>query len=377
MKQKIIICGGHFTPAYALVKALEEKKIYEIHYIGRKTAFTSDPANTLEHITLKKENVFFHSLIFSKLQRYISFQSVILLLRFPVSLIQSVILLFRIRPVIVVAFGGYIAVPICLGAWILGIPVVTHEQTFTLGLANRIIASIAQVTALTWKDTKMIPKTAKIEVIGNIWQEAKMGKTNFDKIVKFGSQKLPLLYITGGSLGSHNLNLLIAEIIFEITKNYRVLHQTGNADKKADYNYLLSLAEKLPVSQRENYKIVQFLSPQEVDTLLKETHTVISRSGANTVFEIARHSLPVIFFPLPWAADREQLENARHLKNSGSAIVLDDQSATAGILLHALNEINNNYESFKNSAKLAKKEYSQNGVKRLVAIIGEYKKTGK
>lgn len=377
MKQKIIICGGHFTPAYALINALQVKKMYEIHYIGRKTAFTADSASTLEYITLKTEKVFFHSLIFSKLQRDISFQSVFLLLRFPVSLIQSIILLFRIRPAIVVTFGGYIALPVCLGAWILGVPIVTHEQTFTLGLANRIVASIAQLTVLTWKNTRMIPKTAKIEVIGNIWQEAKIEKSDGEGIVKFGNLKLPLLYITGGSLGSHSLNLVIAEIISEITKNYRVLHQTGNACKKADYDYLLSLSKKVLAGQRENYKIVQFLSRDEVDSVLNNAYIVISRSGANTVFEIARHSLPAIFFPLPWAADGEQLENAKRLKNLGSAIILEDQFATADNLLRALNEMNKNYENYKKNAKLAKREYCRNGVKRLIAIIDQYKKTGK
>lgn len=373
MRQKIIICGGHFAPAYALIEKLQEMKQYEIHYIGRITALEGDKAESLEYIILKKLSIYFHTISFARLQRSITVHTLTSLFRFPVSLVQSMQLLTTIRPAIVVTFGGYVALPVSIAAWLLHIPIITHEQTHTMGITNSIIARFATIVCLTWKNTRGVPCIVKIEVTGNIFKE-NISTGSDNKVTEFGDRKLPLLYVTGGSLGSHSINILIAEILAQITEKYRVIHQCGNANESSDFRLLKSHLNKIPEKQKRNYKVIQFLSPGQAESVMDKAYILIGRSGANTVYEVARQSLPALFIPLPWSGGGEQYENAADLEKIGSALVLTQKYATPSALLSSLSYMANNYHQLKKSADKAKKIYSRNGINTLLKFIEKWKK---
>lgn len=373
MREKIVICGGHFMPAFALLEKLQSINRYEIHYVGRKTALEGDKAESLEYNTLEKLAIPFHSLSFARLQRNISRHTFISLLRFPLSLVQSILLLESIKPVLVISFGGYVALPVCLAASILGIPVITHEQTHSMGLSNQIIAKFAKITCLTWKNTKFVPEGTFTKVIGNSIRTIDYKKKD-ERIIMFGDTKLSLLYITGGSLGSHSINMIIKSVLPQIVSKFRIIHQCGNANNSSDLHELKSDSTKLSSYAQCNYKPVSFLTSDEVNTVLRNSYIVIARAGANTVFEIAHHRVPAIFIPLPWAANNEQYNNAYDLVNLGCAMILDQKTLSPQLLMESITFMMNNYQKFQEKTKKTKGIYLSNGTEKLLQYIIKYKK---
>ena len=142
--KKIFITGGHFAPAKAVIDKLSG---WEIFYLGRKYAMEDEKTEALEFREIK--NAHYLVITTGRLQRkfFVNWsQSVKALLKIPWGFIQSFFYLLKYRPDVILSFGGYVALPVVINAWFLDIPVITHEQTKSLGLANKIIALLAKKT---------------------------------------------------------------------------------------------------------------------------------------------------------------------------------------------------------------------------------------
>uniref|UniRef100_A0A7C4M0T0 UDP-N-acetylglucosamine--N-acetylmuramyl-(pentapeptide) pyrophosphoryl-undecaprenol N-acetylglucosamine transferase n=1 Tax=candidate division CPR3 bacterium TaxID=2268181 RepID=A0A7C4M0T0_UNCC3 len=370
-KTKIVICGGHFTPALALIEELKKIKNYQVIYIGRKKALEGDRAFSHEFLAIKKLNIPFYSLFCGRLQRSFTIYTIPSLLKFPFSLIHAFILLKKIKPIIVVSFGGYVALPVCIIAWMLGIPVITHEQTHVLGLSNRIICRFAKVTCLSWYETKNLPKNIK-KIVTGIPIRKSILSAKEDKIYDFGNKELPLLYITGGSLGSRSINKVIAETLSSLLSKYRIIHQCGSADKQADFYRLLKLKRLLPKPYKENYKVFKTISASKIGGIYNHAKLIIGRSGANTVSEIAYYQKPAIFIPLPWSGEDEQKYNAKELEKIGAAIIIDQKDLTPKKLIQKINLIMKRYSYYQINANMAAERIFPNAVSKIVKIMEEY-----
>ena len=149
MKKKILICGGHVTPALALIDEMQGE--YELVFVGRTYA--------VEYSLVTKKGIRFISINAGKSSWSAFFKT-------PLGFIQAFLLLLFERPQVVVSFGGYVALPVALVAWMFGIPVVTHEQTLAPGRANRIIANIAKRICVTFPETAMRSRKRKLSTPG-------------------------------------------------------------------------------------------------------------------------------------------------------------------------------------------------------------------
>lgn len=374
MKLKVVICGGHLTPALGLIEYLEKRKDYQIYYIGRKYALEGDKALSLEYLTIRKMGLPFYVLHFGRLQRSFTRYTLLSLAKLPASVVQCFFILHKIKPAVIVSFGGYVALPICVSAWVLGIPIITHEQTHILGLSNRIIGRFAKVLALSWEETKYLSPGGKTAVTGNPVSEYKYLKKG-DNFLNFGNQSLPLIYITGGSLGSAVINKIIEEILPDLSSRFRIIHQTGSANNEKDFQRLQKLKNLLPKLLQRNYKLVKHIDPTTIGSILSSCQLVIGRAGANTVFEVQYTAKVAIFIPLPWSADNEQEENSRRLANFGSVVVIKQDKLTSKLLLNTIDSIFNNFLSYEEKAKMAKKGLILDGAKRLTKLIGFYAKS--
>lgn len=245
-KYNIIICGGHLSPALAIIEKLKSINIfsYSLFYFGRKSALEGDDSLSLEYITAAKLAIPFYCLISGRLQRSISSYSLTSLLKIPVGFIQSLYYVYKLKPDIVISFGGYVALPVCIAAYIKGVPILTHEQTHVLGLSNRIIARFAEVVCLSWEHTAKVPPGTKTIYTGLPIRKAIKSVTN-KKFISIGNSKLPLIYITGGSLGSRSINQVVQQILPTLLKRFRIFHQTGTANNNADYNRLNMIKNSL------------------------------------------------------------------------------------------------------------------------------------
>lgn len=335
---KIIVCGGHLSPALAIIEKLRSDKNNQIYYFGRKNALEGDKAQSLELVTMNNLQIPFYSIISARFQRIFTRYTLSSLLKLPLGMIMSLILLVRLRPQIVISFGGYISLPVSLSAWMLGIPIITHEQTHSLGLANKIISRIAKVLCLSFEDTDGIPKGRKTILTGNPIRESLFANTD-QKIIDFGDKNLPLIFITGGNLGSRSVNLFVEKIIPVISSKYRILHQCGNAYNGKDYANLIRLKNSLPAKSTDNYMVTKQINPSSMGTIYKNTSLVIGRAGANTVAEILYFALPSILIPLPWAGNQEQEKNALSVKSSGIGEIILQKDLTSKILLMKINSM--------------------------------------
>lgn len=374
MKLKVVICGGHLTPALGLIEYLEKRKNYQTYYIGRKYALEGDKALSLEYISVRKMGLPFYTLHCGRLQRSFTRYTLLSLAKLPVSIIQSFFILHKIKPTVIVSFGGYVALPVCLAAWFFQIAVITHEQTHILGLTNRVIARFAKVLCLTWPETKYLPAKVKIVLTGCPLREYKYLQQK-NEILDFGEQNLPLIYITGGSLGSAAINKVVDEVLSHLSSKFRIIHQTGAANSGKDFQKLQQLKKSLPKTLQRNYKLVKHIDPDIVGNVLNSCQLVIGRAGANTVLEIQSMGKAAIFIPLPWAASNEQEENARRLENFGSAVMIKQDELTPKLLLNTIDSIFENFEFYERKARVAQRELILDGAKRLTELIDLYGKS--
>lgn len=133
------------TPAQAVIDVLQKKyPSWNIVWVGRKYAFEGTKTQSAEYTYIVRLGIPFVSLTTGRLQRKFSRYTIPSLLKIPIGIIQSILILKKYRPTLVLSFGGYIGLPVALAAYILRIPVLTHEQTHHIGMSNKIIGSIAK-----------------------------------------------------------------------------------------------------------------------------------------------------------------------------------------------------------------------------------------
>lgn len=351
----IVITGGHITPAMAVIDAL--KRNASIVFVGRKYAMEGSRTVSFEYRLITEKHIKFISLSTGRLQRRFTWQTIPSLLKFPVGLIQALICCLRERPSLVVSFGGYIALPTVLAAWLCRIPVITHEQTLVAGLANKIIARIAARVCVTFPETLSHFPKEKAVVTGLPIREALFTPS---KKAPFSCDLMhyPLIYITGGGTGAQSLNRLLFPLLAELLKKYTIVHQVGDA----------SLAEAQKI-RNERYIAASYFPLSTVSWILTHAALVFGRSGANTVTELAALGKVAILVPLPWSAGGEQKANAEWLAGHGGAVVLNQTELTPRVLEQKITEVQKNIMFFQKRADAFAPEIPRDGTKRFVREI--------
>lgn len=368
---KIVVCGGHLAPALAIIENLRENKKYNVYYIGRKNALEGDEALSLEYITINKLGVPFKSITTGRLQRTLTRHTLPSLIKFPASLIGCFFYLLNLRPNVVLSFGGYVALPVCLAAWILRIPIITHEQTKILGLANKIICRLSDVLCLSFDDTKGLPKGINSIYTGNPIRRS-IFKDKDERLTSFGDETLPLLYITGGNLGARSINRVFEKLVPRLTYKFRILHQCGSADRETDFKRLSILKESLSPKYKENYQVIKHVNPFSVGAIYQNASLIISRAGANTVTEILTFGLPAILIPLPWAGQNEQEKNANLIKSLGLGEVVLQSDLSEELLSDTIKSMMSNLNRYIKNKTNAYKSMKWDADTKLLKLIDRY-----
>src|SRR3989344_6721216 len=139
---KVLITGGHFSPAYSLIPELL-KRGHEVAIVGRRHALEGDRAESYEYIVSQKENIPFFELRTGRLQRKLTSRTFTSILKVPVGLTSAVKIISNYKPDIVLTFGGYIGFPVSYAAKLVRVPVVLHEQTQNAGVSAKLIGKVA------------------------------------------------------------------------------------------------------------------------------------------------------------------------------------------------------------------------------------------
>lgn len=323
---KVLITGGHLSPALALIDELKKIEKIEIIFIGRKYNLDNEKTLSLEYQLIKKRQIRFYHLTTARFTRIFSlanlFKNFLNLFKLPIGFCQSFFIILKEKPAIIFSFGGYLALPIALTGYFFGIPIFIHEQTIAPGLTNRFLACLAKKIFIAFPQTKNFFPKNKVIVTGN-----PVRKEVFQIIKKpFEIKKdKPVIYITGGSLGSHSINLLIEKILPQLQKKYILIHQVGGVVYYNDF-------ERLKKYQSSTYFPVKHFFDDEIGYIYHLADLVISRAGANTFFELLCLKKPAILIPLPWSANQEQQKHAQLFKNLGLGEVFDQNNPPEKLL---------------------------------------------
>lgn len=370
---KIALSGGHFAPAHAFIE--EVSSSHKVLVLGRKYVFENDSTLSFEYETCKKEGIPFQDILTGRLQRKFSLSSILALFKIPIGFFQSLYYLRIFKADIFVGFGGYLSVPIAYAAYVLGIPVVIHEQTQKAGLANKMLANIAQKIFISFESSKEYFPQEKVFFTGNPIRKNVLKVDQM--IVPLRGKKL--IYTTGGSAGSHFINVLVHEIIEALVKENVVIHQTGQAEEFNDFSLLQARRKKLPQNLQDNYIIKKFIDPKEIGWVFKNATLVISRSGINTVLELLTLGKVSLLIPLSTGQTNEQIENAKLIKKVGLGEYMTEDEITPEKLLASIKKLLKNHELYEKNAKQAQLTFVPDASKRISDVIQSIyeKKTGK
>ena len=354
---RVVVTGGHLTPALAVIDELKEN--HKVLFIGRKYATEGDNAKSAEAIVVPQLKIPFFPIEAGRLQRRFTRYTLWSLLKIPVGFFQAFVLLIKNDPEVVISFGGYVALPVVIAAWVQRIPVITHEQTTEIGLANKIIANFAQRIAVGW-DTSInqFPKK-KVLFTGNPLRKEILG-------IKRKPAK-NVLYITGGNQGAHVINEAVGEVLPALLDKWEIYHQTGGSEIYHDYEHLQEKAGTLSEKQQKNYHLAKWYSSKEVASILQTATVMIGRSGANTVTEMAYLGVPSLFIPIPWVTHDEQTKNAQILASRGAALIILQKELTGKRLLSTLDIMLKELAIFEKKANDVKKLIKTDAAKKLAA----------
>ncbi len=340
--KKIVLTGGgtagHVTPNIALIGQLKDLG-YEIHYIGQRASIEEQLIRELPD----EYDVTFHKINAGKLRRQKTVEAMLKnfgdMFKVMTGVFEARTALSAIEPDVVFSKGGFVSVPVILASKLANIPVVIHESDITPGLTNRISLPMAENICVSFKETgdyiKKHYKKSCVITGTPVRKEIFTGdKNRARKICQFSDDSKPKLLIMGGSQGSVFINNAVRECVKNGSFNdFNVIHVTG--PKNLDMNV-----------QAENYLQLEYLK-KEISDILAYADVVISRAGANTIFEMLCLSKPNLLIPLSKKASRgDQIDNAKSFKNAGYSCVLHEEDVTAEALTEAIHNLYNDRKKY-------------------------------
>ena len=354
--KKIIMTGGgtagHVTPNIALIPKLIEEG-YEIHYIGTSKGIEK---RLIEEICTKDIKITYHTISSGKLRRYFDAKNLTDPFKVVKGMVQCFFIIKKEKPSIVFSKGGFVSVPVVIAAYLNKVPVIAHESDITPGLANRICMPYCNKICVTFPESLAHMKGNKAVLTGSpIRKELFEGdRARGLSICKFKSTK-PILLIIGGSLGSKVINDTIREKLQTILKSYNVIHLCGQGNVDEKFRNI------------EGYFQLEY-AKKELTDLYAASDMVISRAGANVIFELLALKKPNILIPLSAAASRgDQLLNASSFKNSGYSIVVLEEEIKAN-LIESIGKLYQNRSKYINKMKAS---LMQNSVELILKLIKE------
>lgn len=363
---KIVLIGGHFTPALAVIKKLPEGT--QVVFIGRASSFEGSKEKSLESSEMQRRGIKFYALTTARLQREISFKFFSSFFKLPKGFIQAMQILRSEKPDVVIGFGGYLSLPVGYAAFFLKIPLIIHEQTFNAGLANKMLAKIASRICISWETSlSQFPKE-KTVLTGNPLLIDSSGKKD-SLFFKNSQSKLPILLVAGGSSGSHALNVLLENALPVLLNEWRVMHLTGDAKEYEDFARLEKYRNSLSEPLANNYEVRKFVSPEEIEILMDQAKIFLGRSGINTVSLALFLGKPSLFIPLPTGQKGEQLENAKAAERAGIARVLLQSDASSEMVITALDEMTKDYQKYKEKGDKSRLMINGNAGENIVKEI--------
>lgn len=303
MAKRIVFTGGGTVGHVTLNLILMPQFLadgWELHYIG--------DGKGVEYQQVKESGlpVTFHTIATGKLRRYFSWQNLLDVFKVGLGILQSLVILSRLRPQALFSKGGFVSVPPVIAAKASGVPVFIHESDLSMGLANKIASRFATRVYTTFEPESKDSKFKHLGAVTKVGQELILTEDNqaiLSEVEATFDSHLPTLLFIGGSGGAKVFNDFISQTP-DLLQVFNVINLTGDIS-------LDSLSERL-------YRL-----PYATDLyqpLMDLADVVVTRGGSNTLFELLAMQKLHLIIPLGKDASRgDQLENAAYFVKQGYA----------------------------------------------------------
>lgn len=319
--KRIVLTGGgtagHVSPNQALIPLLL-KDGWEIHYIGTKAGIERSLIEPMQGVT-------YHAVSSGKLRRYFDLKNFTDPFRVIAGMLQSFSIIRRLKPSIVFSKGGFVSVPVVVGAAMCGVPVVMHESDITPGLANKLCKPFAKAVCTTFPECTKLLGSKGVMTGTPLRAQIFSGKrTKGLELAGFDGSK-PVLMMIGGSLGAQTVNAVLREALPMLTIKYDVLHVCGKGNLDPE------------LSSMPGYRQFEYLSAELPDAFAC-ADIVLSRAGSNSLSELMALKKPALL--IPYHSGRgDQVLNANSLKARGLAHVMIQADMNAESLPKAIDAL--------------------------------------
>ena len=363
----IIACagsGGHINPGIAIANAIKKNEPdSEILFLGTKTGMENDlikkAGYNLEHVKAGR----FH--------RKITWYNIRNMTRAVLGVFDTMKIISKFKPDVVIGTGGFICVPVMKGADIKKVPYVLHESNAYPGLSVKVVSRNAAKVLLGFEDAKArLPEGTKTVFTGtpakfDMDDMRALDKDECKQLINISDKKI--IFVTGGSQGAIKFNTTIVNMI----KKYR----------PKDIFFVLAVGpdnyEKTIESIKTEKDIDKYLKVEkfvyEMDKMYKAADLLITRAGAMTITELSIARRPAILIPLPYASENHQLFNAKAMENTGAGIVIEENILNEDILYDKIKEVISNDKLLAtmgdNAAKLYKPNVEQEIYNEIKSVI--------
>ncbi|MGO1297063.1 MAG: undecaprenyldiphospho-muramoylpentapeptide beta-N-acetylglucosaminyltransferase [Vibrio sp.] len=307
--------GGHVFPGLAVAKQLQQQG-WDIRWLGT--------ADRMEADLVPKHGIDIDFIRVKGLRG----QGLLKLLKAPFQIVNAILQarrhMKRWQPDVVLGMGGYVSGPGGIAAWLLGIPVVLHEQNAVAGLTNQWLAKIA---------TKVFQAFAgafkEVPVVGNPVRSDVSTLPTPQQRMKDRQGPIRIL-VMGGSQGARILNQTLPKVMEQLDgERYEIHHQAG----KNQHEDVIAAYRTVGI---HNAQVTEF-----IDDVAKEyawADLLVCRSGALTVSEVSAAGVAAIFVPF-MHKDRQQALNADHLVECGAAVMIEQPNLTVTAMADAIQSL--------------------------------------
>ncbi|WP_217586074.1 undecaprenyldiphospho-muramoylpentapeptide beta-N-acetylglucosaminyltransferase [Lentibacillus saliphilus] len=311
--------AGHVMVNLALIPVYQQAG-WQIDYIGSHDGIEKTLIEPLEGVT-------YHGISTGKLRRYISKEN----LKDPFKVVKGTLqawrIIGRVKPAVIFSKGGFVSVPVVLAAKLRGVPTIIHESDYTPGLANKIAIPFVQKVLATFPETMAFLPEKKAEYVGAVIRDDLFQGDRKRGLELTGlTEEKPVLLIMGGSGGAQAINDTIRNVLDQLLDSVQIIHICGHG--KTD-----------PSIKQTGYVQFEYVN-ETLKDILAASDFVVSRAGANAIFEFLALRIPMLLIPLSRQASRgDQIINARSFLDKKYARVLEEEELTEASLVHEIMEL--------------------------------------
>ncbi|MBM7646943.1 UDP-N-acetylglucosamine--N-acetylmuramyl-(pentapeptide) pyrophosphoryl-undecaprenol N-acetylglucosamine transferase [Scopulibacillus daqui] len=355
MDKRIVFTGGgsagHVMANLVLMPKLI-KQGWHVQYIGSKNGIE-------KQLVAGLEGVDYYSVSTGKLRRYFDWDNAKDLFKVMGGVGQSYRLIRKLKPHVVFSGGGFVEVPVVIGAALNRVPIILRETDVSLGLANKLSLPFAKKICTTFPETEKAIRSKKSIYIGSIVRESlKNGDAERGLAFCQFTKEKPVLLIMGGSQGAERINEAVRMCLNRLLKDFFIVHICGKGKVDASI-------------QLKGYLQFEYVHDELAD-LMAMADVVVSRAGSNSIFECLALRKPMLLIPLSNGASRgDQILNAKSFMNSGYAEILFQENLNRDTLMDAV------YHLYKYREKYVKNMESyedDKGVQMAMDLIVEMAK---